>query len=469
MFIYPGLIDAHAHFYGYSQSLQRADLVGTKSWEEVLAKVISFSQEQREGWIMGRGWDQNDWAVKAYPSKEGLDHVFPERPVLLQRVDGHAAIANSKALEIAGIKAGDKLNGGVIEVKNGELTGLLIDNAVDLVTVRIPPPSSSQIAQAFDKAQANCFAAGLTTIDDCGLAYEQVELIDSLQKTGRLKMRLYVMLSDVKKNYDYLLLKGRIKTEKLNVRSFKVYADGSLGSRGACLLEPYADKPGHVGFLLSSQAHFDSVARLLHEKGFQMCTHAIGDSGNRTMLNIYAKYLKGKNDLRWRIEHAQVVNERDFEMFGAYSIIPSVQPTHATSDMYWAVDRIGTERAKGSYAYKKLLQENGWIPLGTDAPVEDISPLRTFYAAVFRKDREGHPEGGFQAGDALSREEALKGMTIWAASANFEDGEKGSLETGKVADFIMLREDLMKANEQSILNMKVARTYLNGELVYSGK
>jgi predicted amidohydrolase YtcJ len=465
-FIYPGLIDAHAHFMGYAMGLQTANLVGTKSWEEVVQKVVSFSKEQPEGWLMGRGWDQNDWSVKEFPTKEQLDSLFPDRPVLLKRVDGHAALVNQKALNAAGIKAGDKLTGGIIETKNGKLTGILIDNAVDLVTNIIPPPSPALLAQAVMKAQRNCFAVGLTTIDDCGLDYEQVLFLDSMQKAGQLKMRLYVMLSDLPKNYDYLLPKGKIKTDRLNVRAFKIYADGSLGSRGACLLQPYSDKHGHYGFLLSNPAHFDSMARILYGRGFQMCTHAIGDSGIRTFLNIYGKYLKQKNDLRWRIEHAQVVNENDFPLFGTYSIIPSVQPTHATSDMYWAGDRVGPERVKGAYAYKRLLEQNGWLPLGTDAPVEDISPLKTFYAAVFRMDAKGYPAGGYQPENALTKEQALKGMTIWAARANFEENEKGSLEPGKFADFVILDKDLLKTDAASALGVQVLKTYSNGEKVY---
>jgi len=242
-----------------------------------------------------------------------------------------------------------------------------------------------------------------------------------------------------------------------------------LGSRGACLLQPYADKPGWFGFLLSSRAHFDSVANYISQKGWQMCTHAIGDSGNRTILNIYAKYLKGKNDLRWRIEHSQVVNKNDFKLFGDNSIIPSVQPTHATSDMYWAGDRIGTERVKGAYAFKDLMNQNGWIPLGTDFPVEDISPFKTFYAAVIRKDAKGWPDGGYQIENALTREQTLRGMTIWAAKANFEENEKGSLEKGKFADFIILDKDIMKADEKELLNIKVVNTFLGGEKVYSLK
>jgi predicted amidohydrolase YtcJ len=465
-FIYPGLIDAHAHFLSYGLGLQKAELVGTKSWDEVIEKLKSFAANHPEGWLRGRGWDQNDWELKLFPSKEKLDSLFPDRPVLISRVDGHAAIANQKALDIAGIKAGDKITGGEIETKNGKLTGVLIDNGVDLVTAKIAAPSSSEITAALLEAQKNCFAAGLTTIDDCGLDFEQVELIDSLHKAGQLKMRLYVMMSDLKKNLDWLFQKGKIKTDRLNVRSVKVYADGALGSRGACLLHPYSDKPGHYGTLLSNLSHYDSVANILYAKGFQMCTHAIGDSGNRTMLHVYAKYLKGKNDLRWRIEHAQVVNENDFGMFGQYNIIPSVQPDHATSDMYWAEERVGKERMKGAYAYKKLLQQNGFIPLGTDAPVEDIAPLKTFYAAVFRKDAKGFPPAGFQMENALSREEALRGMTIWAARANFEEDEKGSLEKGKLADLVILDNDILKADETTVMKTKVLATYVNGEKVY---
>ena len=285
----------------------------------------------------------------------------------------------------------------------------MIDNAIDLVSDKIPAQTKEQFKEALQDAEKNCFAVGLTTIDDCGLGFGAVEGIKAMQETGDLKMRLYVMLSDDKANYDYLEKTGIIKTDRLNVRSFKVYGDGALGSRGACLLQPYTDKPGWSGFLLSSPAHFDSVASYISQKGWQMCTHAIGDSGNRTILNIYAKYLKGKNDLRWRIEHAQVVNQNDFNLFGANSIIPSVQPTHATSDMYWAGDRLGPERVKGAYAFKQLLQQNGWIPLGTDFPVEDISPFKTFYAAVVRKDAKGWPDNGYQMENALTREEALRG------------------------------------------------------------
>ena len=469
-FIYPGFIDAHAHFLEYGKRLQQVNLIGTGNWDEIIEKVKTFAAENKEGWVTGGGWDQNDWAVKEFPSNEKLNELFPDRPVLLSRIDGHAAIANQKALDLAGIKAGDKLTGGEIEVsQSAKLTGILVDNAVSLIEAKIPAATEEQFNKALLAAQKNCFAVGLTTIDDCGLNYTAVEGIKKLQENGHLKIRLYVMLSDEPKNFDWLEKNGAIKTGLLNVRSFKVYADGALGSRGACLLQPYSDKPGHSGFLLSNPAHFDSVARRIIKNGFQMCTHAIGDSGNRTILNIYAKYLKGKNDLRWRIEHAQVINKNDFDIFGTNSIVPSVQPTHATSDMYWAAERLGSERVKGAYAYKQLLQQNGWIPLGTDFPVEDISTFKTFYAAVTRKDAKGWPEAGYQTANALTREETIKGMTIWAAKANFEEKEKGSLEKGKLADFVILDADIMKEAPEKVLQIKVLKTFLNGEKVYENK
>jgi predicted amidohydrolase YtcJ len=467
--VYPGFIDAHAHFMGYGLSLNTVNLVETKSWQDVIERVSKFAQNNKDGWLIGRGWDQNDWQSKQFPTKDLLDSLFPDRPVLLTRIDGHAAIANKIALDLAGVQPGLRISGGDIVSVNGTLTGLLVDNAVDLVSSKIPSAGAQQIKTALLSAQQNCFAFGLTTVDDCGVSAGDTRILDSLHKTGDLKMKVYAMLSDDKRNFDYLFAKGKIKTDRLNVRSFKVYADGALGSRGASLLADYTDRPGWKGFLLSDPAHFDSVASILSQKGFQMCTHAIGDSGNRTILNTYAKYLKPGNDLRWRIEHAQVVDPADFAMFGKYNIIPSVQPTHATSDMYWAEERLGARRVKGAYAYTDLLVQNGWIPLGTDFPVEDISTFKTFYAAVVRKDAKGWPEQGYQVENALSREEALRGMTIWAAKSNFEENEKGSLEKNKFADFIILDQDLMKTAPGDLLKLKVLKTYINGEKVYSSQ
>jgi predicted amidohydrolase YtcJ len=467
--IYPGFIDAHAHFYEYGLGLQQVPLKSLKSWAEVVDTVKAYADRNTDGWIIGNGWDQNLWAGKKFPDKALLDEFFPVRPVILHRVDGHAVIANQAALNIAGIKPGQKVTGGEIETINGKLTGVLIDNAVGIVTRKIPDPTEQLTQNALLSAQTNCFAVGLTTVDDCGLPYTMVSTIAELQHKGALKMRLYVMLADKQENYEYLFKRGVFKTPGLDVRSFKVYADGALGSRGACLLKPYNDQKNWNGFLLSSQKHFEDVAKMIAEKGFQMCTHAIGDSANRVILKIYAAALKGKNDRRWRIEHSQVVSPGDVALFGQNNIIPSVQPTHATSDMYWAGQRLGAERLKSAYAYKNLLQQNGWMPLGTDFPVENISPFYTFYAAVVRKDLKGYPANGFQIENALSRTEALKGMTIWAAKANFEEKEKGSIEAGKYADFIITDQDLMKADASALPNIKVLKTYINGEKVYEKK
>jgi predicted amidohydrolase YtcJ len=469
-FLYPGFIDAHAHFYRYGLGLQTANLTGSTSWENILQLLGDFKKglaPVKGQWIIGRGWDQNDWPVKEFPVNEKLNEMFPDNPVILTRVDGHAAIVNELALQKAGITSQTKLTGGEVVLANGKPTGLLIDNAIDLVSAKIPPATDEQIKSALLTAQQNCFAAGLTTIVDCGIDYDDVLQIEKANASGDLKMRLYVMLSDAKKNYDAIFKRGKIKTDRLNVRSFKVYGDGALGSRGACLIQPYTDKPGHTGFLLSNPEHFDSVAAVLYKNQFQMCTHAIGDSGNRTILNIYGKYLKEKNDLRWRIEHAQVVNENDFNLFGKYSIVPSVQPTHATSDMYWAEQRLGPKRVKGAYAFNELLKQNGWIPLGTDFPVEDIDPLKTFYAAVFRRDVKGWPDQGYQIENALTREATLRGMTIWAARSNFEEAEKGSIEKGKFADFVLLDTDLLTAAFEQVLKTTVLKTICGGEIVYS--
>jgi predicted amidohydrolase YtcJ len=467
--IYPGFIDAHTHFYEYGLGLQQVPLKDIKTWAAVVDTVRLYAERNPEGWIIGNGWDQNLWPGKKFPDKGKLDSLFPVRPIILNRVDGHAAIANQAALNVAGIKPDQKIAGGEIETINGKLTGVLIDNAIGIVTRKIPDPTEQLTQNALLSAQKNCFAVGLTTVDDCGLPYTMVSTIAELQTQGALKMRMYLMLADRQENYDYLFKRGVYKTPRLNVRSFKVYGDGALGSRGACLLQPYTDQPKSNGFLLSSQKHFEDVAKMIADKGFQMCTHAIGDSANRAILKIYASALKGKNDRRWRIEHAQIVSPDDMKLFGENNIIPSVQPTHATSDMYWAGQRLGAERMKSAYAYKQLLQQNSWIALGTDFPVENINPFYTFYAAVVRKDVKGYPAKGFQMENALTRQEALKGMTIWAAKANFEEKEKGSIEAGKFADFVILDNDLMKAKPADLPKTNVLKTYINGEKVYERK
>jgi len=467
--VYPGFIDAHTHFYEYGLGLQQADLNNLNSWQETLDTLNSYARRNPDGWIVGSGWDQNRWKNKQFPDKAKLDSLFPVRPVILHRVDEHAVIANQAALNIAGIKPGQTIVGGTIETVNGKLTGLLVDNAVGILTRKIPPPDDSVVQNSLLDAQRKCFADGLTTVDDCGLPYTMVNVIRDLQNKGDLKMRMYVLLLDKQENYDFLFKRGIIKTPRLDVRGFKMFADGALGSRGACLLQPYSDQKNWKGFLLSNPKHFQQIAEKLIKSNFQLATHAIGDSANRVMLKAYASVLKGKNDRRWRIEHAQILAPSDIKLFGQYSIIPSVQPTHATSDMYWAGSRIGKNRLKTAYAYKQLLDQNGWLPLGTDFPVEDINPLYTFYAAVERKDLKGFPANGFQPENALSRIEALRGMTIWAAKANFEEKEKGSIEVGKYADFVILDNDIMKINGADLPKVKVLKTYVNGEKVYEKK
>jgi predicted amidohydrolase YtcJ len=475
--VYPGFIDSHCHYYGYGAGLQQVDLVGTRSFDEVIQRIVDFSKTNKTEWIIGRGWDQNDWDIKEFPTKEKLDLLFPDQPVLIYRVDGHAALANAEALKKAGITAASTISGGVIELKNTALTGILIDNAVERVQLTIPKPSTESIKKSLLDAQKNCFAVGLTTVDDAGLEKKIVDVIDELQKSNELQIRIYAMLTDNKENREYYLQHGIYKTDRLSVCAFKFYADGALGSRGACLLAPYADKPEQRGFLLSKPEHYDSAATQLRDHGFQMNTHCIGDSAVRLIQQLYTSTLtsnttKENKEARWRIEHFQVTTAEDLEQLGRLPkglIIPSVQPTHCTSDMYWAKDRLGDARVQYAYAYNDLLKATGKLALGTDFPVENINPLYTFYAAVARKDLKGFPEGGFQMENALSRENTLRGMTIWGAYANFEEKEKGSIETGKVADFIILENDIMKTAPSKIPHTQVIQTFVNGKSVYHQK
>jgi predicted amidohydrolase YtcJ len=465
--VYPGFIDAHCHFFGYGSDLVKCDLYGTTSFDDVTSRVVNYSKTNKFQWILGRGWDQNDWEVKEFPTKEKLDSLFPHTPVYLMRVDGHAVICNQEALNRAKITSATKISGGEILTKGNKLTGLLIDNAVDIVKSVIPPFTEKEYTDGLIKAQKNCFAVGLTTVDDAGIGRDSIKLIDKLQKEGVLKIRVYAILSDVAADLDYYFDHGTVKKDRLTVRAVKLYADGALGSRGACLLKPYADKPGHYGFLLNDVKHFSKVAEEAMENGFQVCTHAIGDSAVRTIIQVYTDILSNENERRWRIEHCQVVDTNDLKKFGSYNIIPSVQPTHATSDMYWAEERLGPERVKTAYAYKDLQSaSDDKIVFGTDFPVENINPLYTFYAAVERKDLKGFPEDGFQKENKIKKKDALRAMTIWAAYSNFEEMEKGSIEERKFADFVILDEDIMEIQKDRIPNVKVLATYINGEKVF---
>lgn len=459
--IFPGLIDAHCHFYGLGLLQQKVDLEGTKSYDEVLQRLKDFQLQKQVNFITGRGWDQNDWTIKEFPTKEKLDALFPNTPVAVTRIDGHALFVNQAMLNLAGINNKTKITGGEIIKINGKITGVLIDNAMDLVYGIIPDPSRKEQIQALLDAEKICTDLGLTTVDDAGLSRNNLELIDSLQQSGTLKIRIYGMVSASQQNLDYYLAKGPIKTERLNIHSFKVYADGALGSRGAALRQPYSDQANHYGAFVTDIKALESTAKLIANSTFQMNTHAIGDSANHFILETYKNVLNGKTDRRWRIEHAQVISPEDFRYFK--ESLPSIQPTHATSDMYWAGNRLGATRLKGAYAYKELLSQYTKVALGTDFPVEKVNPMLTFYATVARQDLNNYPEKGFQKENALSREETLKGMTVWAAFSNFEEAEKGSIEVGKFADFIILDQDIMTVDIHLVPKTIVEATYINGE------
>ena len=462
--ILPGLIDGHCHFYNLGASMGRVDLAGTKSYAEVLGRLTKFQKGKDVDFIQGRGWDQNDWTDKHYPNTKQLDRLFPKTPVALTRIDGHAMLVNKTALDLAGIDKDTKVEGGEIIKTNGQITGVLVDNAMDLIKEVIPSPSRETAIKRLKDAEAKCFSLGLTTVSDAGLSKYIIDLTDSLQKAGSLKMRVYAMISATEPNLDHYLNAGTYKSDRLNVSSFKVYADGALGSRGATLKEPYSDREGHFGLMVTSPDTLMSIAKRIANSDFQMNTHAIGDSANAFVLKTYAKFLTSQTNRRWRVEHAQVISPADFDYFT--EIIPSIQPTHATSDMYWAEDRLGPQRIQGAYAFKDLLKINGRVVLGTDFPVEKVDPMLTFYAAVSRKDVSGYPEGGFEMENGLSREETLKGMTIWAAYGNFEEDEKGSIEIGKFADFVVLDENIMEVEIKKVPTIKIIGTYVDGEKVY---
>ncbi len=464
--VFPGFIDAHCHFYGYGEQLKRVNLVGTESWDEVVTRVKKFAQTNKASWIQGRGWDQNDWALKEFPTNELLNQAFPDQPVFIKRIDGHAAVANNVALKIAGFSASTKISGGELKIKNGILTGVLVDNAMDSLEKSIPLLSKENIIEALMAAQEKCFAVGLTTVSDAGLDKEIVDIIDSLQQQGLLKMRVYAMLTDNEVNRNYYYKYGPYKTERLTVRAFKFYADGALGSRGALLKKPYNDDPKNIGLLLKPIDYFTRKFAECEAHGFQVCVHCIGDSANKLILDLYGKILKGKNMNRWRIEHAQIVSPTDMKLFESFSVIPSIQPCFTTSDMYWAETRIGKTRMVGAYSWNSLLEKTGIVACGSDFPIEDINPLYGFFAAITRMDQKLLPVGGFMPSENLTRDAALKGMTTWAAYTNFSDEETGSLTIGKYADLVVLENDIMTMPLEETFKAKVLMTFVNGELVY---
>lgn len=466
-YVYAGFIDAHCHFSAYALDGYKCDLVGTASFQEVLGKVTEYEKTNNLSWIYGRGWDQNEWQEKTFPDKTELDKLFPNKPVILKRIDGHAVLCNQKAIDMAGININTHIDGGIIEKKNGQLTGILIDNATAPVEKLIKQLPEKLAIEYLQQTEKECFSYGLTGVVDCGVKHKTIDLLLSLYGKNKLQIANSILLDQEQETLDAFANRGLYKRGQIQINGIKLYADGALGSRGACLLSPYSDMPTHYGMMLTDITKMKEIAALAKANELQLCTHAIGDSANRAILRLYSQFLSKSNDKRWRVEHAQVVDYQDYTMFSEYNIVPSVQPTHATSDMPWAQERLGEKRIYTAYAYKNLLDLNRWIALGTDFPVEQINPLGTFYAAVVRKDKNGFPDNGFEPDNKLSRKEALLGMTSWAAKSVFWEKERGSIEIGKNADFVILDKDIMTVTEKEILNTSVLQTIVNGKTVYN--
>ena len=475
--VYPGFIDSHAHMEGLGAALMNLDLSETLSEEEAAGRVAGALRDTaRGGWIRGRGWDQNRWPGKGFPARASLDRVSPSVPVFLTRVDGHAVWVNSKALAIAGIDEAtpDPPGGRILRDRSGNLTGVFIDNAVDLVQRVIPPPSVEERTEAVRRAVSACVACGLTEVHDMGVDSGGVAIYRNLIAAGRFPFRVYVALAGSSAGtWESFRKSGPLKDGeggRLAVRAVKFYADGALGSRGAALIEPYSDDPGNRGLTLTSHAELLAAAEQALDAGFQICTHAIGDRANAFVLDVYdeAMTLRGARgrDVRFRIEHAQVLSGAEIPRFKALGVIPVMQASHCTSDMPWAILRLGPERIKGAYAWQSLLRQGSILPGGSDFPVESPNPLWGFYAAVTRKDQSGLPEEGWNPGERMTREEALRSYTIWGAFAGFQEREKGTLEPGKWADMVVLTQDIMKIDPPAILTTRVEKTMIAGEIVY---
>lgn len=464
MHVYPGFNDAHAHFLGYARGLGTVNLVGTSSWQECLERVKAFADAKPSDFIVGRGWDQNDWEVKEFPSSKELDEMFPNTPVVLQRIDGHAALANKAALNRAALSIDTKVEGGQLYVQDGQLTGILIDNAVELI--ELPEPSEASDRELVLKAQEFCLAAGLTSITDAGLKRMDIELLKTLSEEGALKIRLNLMVSDDSASLAYFFAQPAIETPRLRVKTVKFYLDGALGSRGALLLEPYTDAPTTFGLQLKPTEYFITMADSLAHLGWQMAMHAIGDSANRLAVEVFGIGYMHNPDHRWRIEHAQIVHPEDLERMKEIKAIPSIQPTHATSDMYWAEQRLGDDRLAYAYSAKSFLDAGLVLPLGTDFPVEDINPFYTLRAAKYRQDAAGYPPGGFRVEEALSFDEALRGMTWAGAYASFEEAKKGLLEAGYYADFVVMEQDLASVPVEKLGDLEIFATAIGGEFLY---
>ena len=472
--VIPGMVDAHAHLLGLGQSLRNVNLVGAKSYDEVIARVVSFAKGQPAGtWILGRGWDQNQWGDTRFPTHEALSRALPNNPVWLTRVDGHAGLANAAAMRAAGVTAAsvDPSGGRIERTTTREPTGLFIDNAKSLVERSIPAPTREDTRQAIAAAITESQRWGLVGLHDAGESRATIDLMEEMAKAGQIPFRLYVMVSDDSAAITHYLARGPqsgLYDNHLWIRAFKLYADGALGSRGAALLEPYSDDPNNRGLLLSAPAHIQDVASRALRGGFQVNTHAIGDRGNRVVLDAYEAALKANPtaDHRFRVEHAQILNHDDIPRFAELGVIPSMQAVHQTSDMYWAGSRLGLGRLLGAYAWRSLLNTGVVVPNGSDFPVEAVNPLLSFHSAVSRQDAENWPAAGWMPEQRMTRDEALKSMTIWPAYAAFQETTMGSLTPGKLADFVVLDRDIMTVPERDILGTNVLATYIGGQAVY---
>ncbi len=465
----PGFIDGHVHMQSLGETLESLDFRYVRSIEEIAAAVGRRAAQLKPGeWIRGANWDQTHWGGR-FPTAELLTRAAPENPVFLTRVDGHAAWVNRKALELAGVTAAtpDPPGGKILRDASGAPTGVLIDRAQQLVASKIPRPTDEQVRRRLELAARECARLGITTVHDAGVNAQELEAYRSLIAAGKLPVRVYAMIGGAGELWQDYLRRGPEIGERLTVRSIKLMADGAMGSRGAAFFEPYSDDPGNSGLLLLSREQIEAVAREAIRSGFQVNTHAIGDRANRMVLEAYASVLGGKNDRRFRIEHAQAVAPGDFELFARYSIIASMQPAHATSDMRWAEARIGPERVKGAYAWRRFLSLGVPVASGSDFPVEEPNPLWGFYAAITRQDRQGRPPGGWYPEQRMTREEALRSWTLTGAYAAFEEHDKGSLRPGKLADFILVSEDILRAEPKRILEARVLMTVLGGEIVHS--
>jgi predicted amidohydrolase YtcJ len=475
--IIPGITDAHAHLLGIGVALRTVDLTGTRSYDEVIARVAARARELPAGtWVVGRGWDQNDWGDTRFPSHDALSKATPDHPVYLTRVDGHAALANARAMQAAGVTAAtaDPEGGRIERAEGGAPSGVFVDNAQGLVERAVPEASREETRASVLAAVAEANRWGLTGLHDAGAGRATIDVYEELAKAGRFNLRTYVMVSDDSAAIAHYFARGPqsdLYDGRLWIRAVKLYSDGALGSRGAALLEPYSDAPQNTGLLVSAPEHIRAVAERGLAAGFQVNTHAIGDRGNRVVLDAYERALAARPtaDPRFRVEHAQILAPDDVPRFAELGVIPSMQASHQTSDMYWAGTRLGSTRLLGAYAWRSLLNSGVVVPNGSDAPVEQVNPLISFHAAVARQDARDWPAGGWYPEQRMTRDEALKSMTIWPAYAAFQEGMLGSLTPGKYADFVVLDQDIMRVPAELILKTGVVATYLGGKAVYERK